>query len=409
MRAPARCAAFALLLGVGAARADDQAFETIEQGRYLTAAGDCAACHTVPGGPPFAGGRAIETPFGDILAPNITPDRETGIGAWTDDEFVRAMHEGIGREGEHLYPAFPYTAYTKISRRDVLAIRAYLDTLEPAHNPVEANQLPFPFSMRMSMRGWNLLYFEPGQLQPDPTKSPEWNRGAYLVEGLGHCATCHTAKGWFGGDDSAAPLEGGIVQDWFAPNITGDRHAGIGDWSAAEIVEYLATGRNDRVAASGSMAEVIALSTSKLTEGDLAAIATYLKDQPGAGAAAPQPLALTDARMVAGEAIYLDNCAACHAASGEGVPRLFPALKGTGSVQSEDPTTLIRVILRGTRAVATDAAPTGPAMPAFGWRLNDDQTAAVVTYMRNAWGNAAAPVTTAAVRRLREALSGRID
>ncbi|MDR6290148.1 mono/diheme cytochrome c family protein [Inquilinus ginsengisoli] len=409
MRAAIAGAAIALALGIAAARADDHAFETVEKGRYLTILGGCAACHTVPGGTPFAGGRAIETPFGDVLATNITPDRETGIGGWTDDEFVRALQEGIGRDGEHLYPALPYTAYTKVERDDLLAIRAYLDTLDPVRNPVEPNQLSFPFDMRLGMRGWNLLYFTAGPLKPRPDKPAEWNRGAALVEGLGHCGSCHTAKSWFGGDDTGAPLRGGALQGWFAPDITADRHVGIGDWSTAQIVEYLKTGRNERVAASGPMAEVVALSTSRMTDADLAAIATYLKDQPGAGATGPRPLAATDKRMVAGQAIYADNCSACHQASGEGIPRLFPALKGTGSAQSADPTTLIRVVLQGSQAVVTDAAPTAPAMPAFGWRLNDDQTAAVITYLRNSWGNAALPVRTGDVRSLRRTLSQRSD
>ncbi|HJT05989.1 MAG TPA: cytochrome c [Stellaceae bacterium] len=385
---------------------DRQNFETIERGRYLATVGDCAACHTDTGGKPYAGGRPVETPFGNLLASNLTPDRETGIGAWSDDDFVSAVRQGRSRGGVRLYPAMPYVYYTKMSRADVLAIRAYLATLEPVHHQVTSNQLPFPFSIRASMAVWNALFFTPGTFKPVAGKSAEWNAGAYLVEGPGHCGACHTAKNFLGGDKTSRTLEGGVLQGWYSPNLTGDKRAGLGSWSPDEIVAYLKSGHNDAAAATGPMSEVVADSTSQMRDDDLRAIAAYLKDQPATGAE-PSRVAASDPAMRAGEAIYVDNCAACHAMSGEGVARLFPALKGGPATQSADPTSLIRVVLQGARSVATEGAPTGPAMPAFDWKLSDAQVASVLTYIRNSWGNAAAAVSASDVHRSRGTLASQ--
>jgi mono/diheme cytochrome c family protein len=384
---------------------DNQSFDRVERGRYLAVLGDCAACHTAPGGKPFAGGLALQTPFGKLVAPNITPDRETGIGAWTDDEFVAAMHDGRGRDGRFLYPAMPYPAYTKMTRDDVLLIRAYLATVEPVSNAVVVNQLPFPFNIRQSLLFWNLLNFTPGRFQADPQKSAEWNRGAYIVEGAGHCGACHTPKNLLGGDKAATPLAGATLQGWFAPNITPDQRKGIGNWSHDDIVQYLMTGANEWTLASGPMAEAVVHSTSKMTEADVAAIATYLKDS---GAPAPTSnlagVAAGDRAMRIGGAIYKDSCAACHKDSGLGESELFPRLAGSALVQSDDPTTLLRLVLQGSRAVSTSPRPTAPAMPSFDWRLNDAQVAAVLTYIRNSWGNAAAPVAADAAASARDEL-----
>jgi mono/diheme cytochrome c family protein len=385
--------------------ADSQSFDRVERGRYLAVLGDCAACHTAPGGKPFAGGLALQTPFGKLVAPNITPDRETGIGAWTDDEFVAAMHDGRGRDGRFLYPAMPYPAYTKMTRDDVLLIRSYLATVEPVSNAVDVNQLPFPFNIRASLLFWNLLNFTPGRFQADPQKSVEWNRGAYIVEGAGHCGACHTPKNLLGGDKTARPLAGATLQGWFAPNITPDQRKGIGNWSHDDIVEYLMTGANEWTLASGPMAEAVVHSTSKMTEADLAAIATYLKDS-GAPASTSNPSAVSPgaSAMRIGAAIYKDSCAACHKDSGLGESDLFPRLAGSALVQSDDPTTLLRVVLQGSRAVSTSQRPTAPAMPAFDWRLSDAQVAAVLTYIRNSWGNAAAPVAASGAASARDEL-----
>jgi mono/diheme cytochrome c family protein len=392
------------------AAVDDQGFPEIERGRYLTILGDCAACHTKPGSErDFAGGRPIETPFGKIVAANITPDRETGIGAWTDDEFVNALTQGTGRDGAHLYPAMPYTYLTRVTREDALAIRAYLDTVLAVPNAVISNQLPFPFNQRISMVAWNALFFTPGTFRSVDGKSAEWNRGAYLAEGLMHCGMCHTPKNVLGGDKTAQRLQGYALQGWFAPDITTDNRRGIGSWSAEDIVGYLKTGHNRTAAASGPMGEEVSLSSSRLTDADLHAIAVYLKDQPNRDHADEAPVAADEGVMKVGAAIYADECSACHTPKGTGIAELFPALAGAPLVQSTDPTSLIRVVLRGARSVATDEAPTGPAMPSFAWLLNDDQVASVTTYIRNAWGNASPAVTASQVAGTREALSLRSE
>ncbi|HEX6843210.1 MAG TPA: cytochrome c [Stellaceae bacterium] len=385
---------------------DRQSFETIERGRYLAVVSDCAACHTDIGGKPYAGGRPIETPFGKLLASNLTPDRDTGIGAWSDDDFVSAVTRGISRGDVRLYPAMPYTYYTKMTRQDVLAIRSYLATLEPVHHEVKSNQLPFPFNIRASMAVWNALFFTPGTFKPVAGKPAEWNAGAYLVEGPGHCGACHTAKNFLGADKTSHTLEGGVLQGWYSPNLTGDKRAGLGSWSPEEIVAYLKSGHNAAAAATGPMSEVVTDSTSQMTDDDLRAIAAYLKDQP-ATSTEPARVAANDPAMRGGEAIYVDNCAACHAMSGEGVAGMFPALKGGPATQSADPTSLIRVVLQGARSVATERAPTGPAMPAFDWKLSDAEVAAVLTYIRNSWGNAGAAVSASDVHRSRGSLASQ--
>lgn len=381
---------------------DKQDFALIARGRYLATVGDCTACHTAPGGKFLAGGRSLETPFGYIVAPNITPDRATGIGGMSDETFNDAMQNGIS--DVHLYPAMPFPYYTKVRRSDVTAIRAWLNTVQPVVNKVHSDTLPFPFNIRASMIGWDKLFFTPGEWRDQPGKSAAWNRGGYLVEGLGHCGACHTPKNMFGADEDGQHLQGYALQGWFAPEISGDKRIGVGGWSADEIVEYLKTGSNQYTSASGPMAEEISDSTSHWTTQDLRAAATYLLDQPGSNRAAPAAVASEDPVMQAGAAIYADECSACHTMSGAGIARLLPALKGSPFVQQANPLSLIHVTLDGTRAVATASAPTGPAMPAFGWKLSDQQVASVVTYIRNAWGNAAAPVTADTVQSDRKQL-----
>ena len=394
---------------------DKQDFDQVQRGHYLAVAGDCAACHTLPGsGHDLAGGRIIETPFGHLVAPNITPDPQTGIGAWTDNEFVNALTKGTGRHGERLYPAMPYTYYTKMTRQDALAVRAYLNTIPAVHNPVKSDQLPFPLDMRISMAGWDELFFKPGEFKPDPQKSAQWNRGAYLTEGLGHCGMCHTPKNTLGADEANAALQGYALQGWFAPDITNDPRRGIGPWSVDQIAAYLKNGQNPMIVGNGLMAETIHLSTSHMTDADVKAIAVYLKDRPGDAAkqqdqAQPQPLPSQTATMKAGAQIYADECSGCHAPDGKGIAGLFPALHGTPFVQQSDPTNLIHVVLRGALGVATKAAPTAPEMPAFAWVLNDDQIAALLTYVRNNWGNAAPAVSAGDVGKERNALAERSD
>ncbi len=374
-------------------------FSEQERGRYLTTVGDRAACHTAEGGRPFAGGRPIETPFGIIYSANITPDPETGIGAWTADQFYRAMHEGIAADGTHLYPAFPYPWFTRVKREDVDAIRAYLRTLPAVKNRRPENELPWPVNHPAAMAGWNAIYFEPGTFQPDPGKPADWNRGAYLVQGLGHCGACHSPKNILGAVKDGERYQGADIQNWFAPDLTGNPRAGLGNWSKADIVRFLKTGHTDGTAAYGPMAEVVSVSTSKMTDGDLDAIATYLKSLPGIAEQTPvqpdQPV------MKTGAAIYADACSACHQSQGEGVAGMFPALKGNSVVQSREPTTAIRLVLNGGHGAANRHDPNALSMPSFGWKLSDGQIAALVTYIRNAWGNAATPVSAGQVGDLR--------
>ena len=406
------CAAAAWLAGSGigsAADPDRQAFGQIEKGHYLTTVADCYACHTVPNvGKPFAGGRAIETPFGVITSSNITPDAETGIGAWSDEQFDNAVRKGLHPDGSRLYPAMPFPAYTKMPREDVLAIFAYLKTVEPVHQPVKSNTLPFPFNIRDALRVWDALYFTEGEFQPDNRQSPEWNRGAYLVQGPGHCTACHTPKTLLGGDKTGDDLRGFNLQGWFAPDITGDNSQGLGQWSAADITGYLKTGHNRMTAATGPMAEEVVNATSQYSDDDLKAIATYLKSLPGRQEQAAPANAESPA-MTAGQAIYRDQCSACHGIDGRGVAMLFPSLAQSSLAHASDPTSAIRLVLRGGRSVATNAEPTAPGMPPFGWQLNDDQVAAVLTYVRNAWQTAAAPVSAETVGRARQQLRTRSD
>ncbi len=401
------------ILPTAAATIDKQNFNQVERGRYLAVASDCAACHTLPSsGHDFAGGRTVETPFGLLIAPNITPDPLTGIGAWTDDEFVNALTKGTGRHGDRLYPAMPYTYYTKLRRDDVLAIRAYLNTVPAVHNTVKSNQLPFPLNIRTGMMAWDALFFTPGPFKADPNKSAEWNRGAYLVEGPGHCGMCHTPKNFLGGDKTGERLEGYNLQGWFAPNITNDNRRGVGSWSVEQIATYLKTGANEFTTGNGLMAETIHLSTSQMRDDDVTAIAIYLKNPHSQTVSANSPTSepISDQTiMKAGAQVYADECSGCHTPNGRGVPGLFPALNGTPMVQQADPTTLARVVLRGALSVATDRAPTGPEMPAFAWILNDGQVADVLTYIRNAWGNSAAAVDAGTIEKERQALIERSD
>jgi mono/diheme cytochrome c family protein len=378
-----------------------QDFTQIERGRYLTEVADCAACHTDTGtGGQFSGGRPIETPFGKVLAANITPDRETGIGNWTDAQFDAAVRSGRRPDGALLYPAMPFPYYTRMTQADVLAIRAYLNTLPPVHHLVRSNQLPFPFDIRAGMRVWNLLYFDPGPFKPDRGKSAQWNRGAYLVQGPGHCAACHTPKTTLGGDRTRQRLQGYSIQGWFAPDITGDMALGLGRWSVEDVVAYLRTGHNRFAAASGPMGEEVADSSSRMTAADLEAVAVFLKDQAGATAAG-KPLAERDPQMVAGAAIYRDLCSACHQQDGAGVPYLIPNLADSSSVAAREPTSLLHVLIHGARSVGTADEPTAPAMPGFGWQLTDAQIAAVATYIRNSWGHTASATTASDAHKAR--------
>lgn len=392
------------LTAVAAPAGNEAPAAAIARGRYIAEAGDCVACHSAPRkGQPFAGGLALETPFGKLVASNITPDVKTGIGGWSEQEFIRAVRQGKGKHGQNLYPAMPYNAYVKVNDADMHDLWLYMQTVKPVVNHVESNQLPFPFNIRTLMWGWNLLFFDGKPFQPDRSESVEWNRGAYLVQGLAHCAACHTGKNFLGGDSSKR-LQGGTLQGWYAPEITGDPLHGVGAWPVEEIVAYLKTGANTLTVASGPMAEAVENSTQHMNSADLRAIALYLKSLPGSQGARPAPLPASDQRMLLGAKVYDINCAACHAANGKGIGGMVTALAGNGALQAPVDTNLVNAILRGTRGAITHANPTGAAMPSFAWKLSDVQVAAAASYIRNSWGNAAAPTSDAAVAKARKAL-----
>lgn len=391
-----------LMAGMAQAGDGSDSYDLVARGRYLATLGDCTACHTLPGQLPFAGGVAIDTPFGEVLGANITPDADTGIGRWSFEDFQNTMSNGHARGGKRLYAAMPYTAYTKVTREDNRAIWAYLNSLDPVRHEVDTNQLPFPFNIRASLIAWNWLVFEEGEYRPDPDRSAAWNRGAYLVQGLGHCGSCHTPKNLIGGDKDDEFLTGSALQSWMAPDITANSHTGIGGWSEAEIVRYLKTGANRFDMASGPMAEAVEHSTQHWKDEDLSAVALYLKSLGDREQPPPEALSADTATMRTGALIYEDQCSACHTPDGEGITHLFPRLAQAPLVNSRDATSLIRVVLAGSRAVGTDAAPTAPAMPSFAWNMSDEHIADVLTYVRNSWGNAAAAVSADEVKALRE-------
>ncbi|WP_277964316.1 c-type cytochrome [Pseudomonas sp. RIT-To-2] len=377
----------------------------VARGRYVAIAGDCAACHTDPHqGKPFAGGYALQTPFGTLLASNITSDKNTGIGAWTEAEFTRAVREGKGRHGENLYPAMPYNAYVKVSDQDMHDLWAYMQTVPAVDNKVVSNQLPFPFNIRLMMMGWNLLFFDKTPFVPVASASAQINRGAYLVQGLGHCAACHTAKNFLGGDKGGAFLQGGELEGWHAPEITGNPAVGIGGWTPAQVVQYLKTGSNDVAVASGPMAEAVTNSTQHMTDDDLQAIAAYLQSLPGSDTAKAQPLAASDPVMQRGANVYSANCAACHNSDGKGINQLAAGFGNNPGVQAVNAQSLMTTVLQGGRGAVTLDNPTSGAMPSFAWKLSDEQVAATLTYIRNSWGNAAPAVTAKQVADTRKDL-----
>ena len=376
--------------------------EVVAHGKSLVEASDCASCHTADPQRPFAGGKRIDTPFGAIYSPNLTPDRETGIGDWSDADFVRALRFGVAPDSSRYYPAFPYPYFTKFTRGDILAIRAYLSTLTPFRNEEPPPALRFPLNFRVVMRVWNYFFFKPGILEPDQQKDIDWNRGRYLVEGAGHCGACHTPKNMFGADRRGQTFAGGRVGDWFAPRLDGAARSGLKSWSVDDIVEYLQSGRNARSHADGLMAEVVVNSTSKISDGDARAIAVYLKSLP-AGPPEPQVILPPEDRMKSGEAMYEHACVACHEKDGSSAPRIYPPLPGNALLQSADPTSTLRIILDGAQTVTTPRAPNKGSMPAYAKQWTDQQIADVTNYIRNSWGNAAPLVTADQVAQARKA------
>lgn len=376
-------------------------------GEYLARAGDCVACHTARGSKPFAGGLPMPTPFGTLYTTNITPDVETGIGKYTDDDFWRALHDGRSKDGKLLYPAMPFTNYTKVTRADSDAMYAYFMSLEPVHQPNRPHDMGFPYNQRELLTGWRALYFQPGVYENDPKQSAEWNRGAYLVEGLGHCNACHSTRNILGAtkqDDIA----GGLIpiQNWYAPALTSSRETGLGDWDIEDVVDLLKTGVSPRGAVFGPMAAVVHDSLQFMTEGDLRAIAVYMKSQKQEGEPRDPPqIRPTDEQvdllMIGGREVYKKNCADCHGAKGEGVPRIYPPLVNNEAITMRYPINALRMVLLGGFPPSTGGNPRPYGMPPFAQDLNDEQVASVVTYIRQSWGNNAPPVTPAEVASAR--------
>ncbi len=369
----------------------------IQRGEYLARAGDCISCHTASGGQPFAGGGRLNTPFGYMLAPNITPDAATGIGLWSSDDFYRALHDGVYRIGEEMYPTMPYDFYTKVTRADIDAIYAYLRTVTPVTRIVEGNHLYFPFDQRWTMGAWRELYFAEGPFTPNPAKSAAWNRGAYLIEGLGHCSDCHSPRNLLGGIEKSKDFEGAVIDGWFALDLTEDITTGLGAWSVENIATYLKTGAFiGKTTAIGPMAEVVRNSLHYLTDADLHAMAEYLKAIPAdsslrTGRRAPDPT------RTRGASLYIDHCMGCHQSKGRGIPGVFPPLSGNGVVLAADPADVLKVILRGIPAQNGRIT-----MPSFAVEMTDQQIAVLANYVRTSWGNtAAADVTSSMVANLR--------
>jgi alcohol dehydrogenase (quinone), cytochrome c subunit len=397
--------------------------DPVVRGEYLARAGDCVACHTAPSGKPFAGGLAMASPIGTMYSSNITPDAQTGIGSYSFEDFDQAVRHGYAKDKGSLYPAMPFPSYARVSDQDMQDLYAYfMKGVAPVEQKVQANDIPWPLSMRWPLSIWRAMF------APDvakvaqqaeavaPTVDPEL-RGKYLVEGLGHCGTCHTPrsvtmaeKGLTSADPlflagSDMPLEG-----WVAKNLRGDAD-GLGSWSEQDIFDLLKTGRNDHTAVFGGMADVVSHSMQHLSDSDLRAMAVYLKGLKGSGATGGKFVA-TDTTANAlwkgdtaqiGSGLYLDNCAACHRTDGKGYSQVFPALAGNTAVLTDDPSNLVAIILQGHKVPATATRPSTFTMPAFGWRLSDQDVADVSSFVRSGWGNQAAPVTAAQVKQVRAA------
>jgi mono/diheme cytochrome c family protein len=368
-----------------------------KNGEYLATAGDCVSCHTAPGGKPFAGGLKMETPFGYLLTPNITPDEKTGIGSWTKDDFFRVLHDGVNKKGQDLYPAMPYTAYTKVSREDVDAIYDYLRTVKPVSNAIKVNHLDFPFNIRTSMIVWRELFFTPGFFKPDPKQSAEWNRGAYLVEGLEHCSQCHSPRNMMGAIKTSKAFTGASIDGWYALNLTSNPITGLGDWSTKDIANYLKTGRNPgKTAALGPMEEVVHNSTRHLTEADLLAMATYLKTLP-ANSSLLRTSKKIDTDRLEGARLYVDNCSSCHQPNGRGILDVIPPLAGNPVVMAPDGSNIIKVMIRGVESRNGYIA-----MPSFASKLSDEEIVTIANYVRTDLGNSAsANINAALVKQIR--------
>lgn len=393
-------------------------------GEYLARLGNCVVCHTAPGGKPFAGGLKMSTPVGVIYTTNITPDQATGIGNYSLEEFGRAVRQGIAKDGRHLYPAMPYPSYAKVGDDDIQNLyEFFINSVTPVDQPNRPNDLHWPLNMRWPLALWNTLMTGSGTYKPNPRHDADWNRGAYIVQGLGHCGACHTPRGWAFQEKALDQskkgyLTGGELDNWSAVNLTGDSNTGLGRWTEADIADFLKTGRNSRAAAFGTMTDTINYSTQEMTDADRAAIAKYLKSLPPAvdgnqpayayNSKTADALNAPDATQP-GAAIYLLRCEACHARDGQGRHPSLPTLAGNPVVLDRDPSSLINIVLNGSTRLVVGGVPDIYRMAPFRAVLSDENIAQVVSYIRSAWGNDAPSVLDVQVGKVRAATSSTSD
>lgn len=415
---------FAALIGAGlafgmmssASAADDA---LVARGAYLAKAGDCIACHSAPRGKPLAGGLPMMTPLGAIYTTNITPDADTGIGRYTEEDFARALREGVAKDGHNLYPAMPYPSYAKINDEDMHALYAYfMHGVAPVKQANRGPDIKWPMNMRWPLKLWNAVFLDKGVYQSKAGKDAAWNRGAYLIQGLGHCGSCHTPRGIAfqekGLDESSSTyLTGGLLDNWFASNLTNEHNTGLGRWSEQDVATFLKTGANAHASAFGSMTSVINNSTQELTDADIAAMARYLKSLPAAGGNGGAPysydakatkVSLTrPAASDSGARVYTAYCMHCHGADGRGFAPMLAPLAGNPNVLERDASSLINVTLNGTGDLVLHGVPAPYPMPRYAPVLSDQQIADVLTFIRGAWNNSTPAVQTEDVAKMRKA------
>lgn len=375
----------------------------VARGAYLARAGNCAACHTERGGAAYAGGLGIATPFGTVYASNITPDADTGIGRWNADDFWRALHHGQSRDGRLLYPAFPYPDYARVTREDSDALHAFLMSLPPVREANRVHDLRFPYGTQAALVAWRTLFFSPEPWRPDAAQPAEWNRGAYLTLGLGHCMACHAPRNALGATANEPDFSGGQIpmQGWYAPSLASPTEAGVQDWPQDEVVRLLRDGHAERGATLGPMADVVAGSTRHLSEPDLRAMATYLRSLPVVKPAEPDIETAEPPVLALGQRVYAAKCASCHGEHGVSTEPEFPSLAGHRTVTMASSANLLRVIVSGGFPPTTPGNPAPYGMPPFGQDLSDAEIAALASFVRGAWGNTASRVLPLDVAKVR--------